>query len=128
MGPRRRLAWLSVVSGALSAASALAAHRLVARVPNDNPTGRVLVALIPVPFFLFFIVAESRWIGAQDEYHRKVVLDSLAIAFPLVIAEAVTLEALQRGGLLLGVSVGDFWPYMAITWVACWWIAARRYR
>ena len=64
----------------------------------------------------------------QDEFHRGVLLESLAIAFPMAIALAVVIESLQKAGLLPTLSVGDVWPWMALTWLPALWIAVRRYK
>jgi heme/copper-type cytochrome/quinol oxidase subunit 2 len=122
--PTRR--WL-IVAGVLAIASALVAHR-ADRLGIVSPVLRVVIALLPIPFFLLFIYAEFRWISEQDEFHRRVFLESLAIAFPLVIVEGVAVEALQTAGYLASVSIGDIWPLMALTWVPALLFAARRYR
>ena len=119
--------WL-VIGGVLSVGSALIAHRMADWLAITAPVVRLVIALIPIPFFLAFIVAEFYWIRDQDEFHRRVVLESLAIAFPAVIAEAVTLEALQLAGFLTGVTIGDAWPFMALTWIPALLIAVSRYR
>jgi hypothetical protein len=89
--------------------------------------GRFWVAVLPVPFFLWFIVAELRWVRSLDEFHQRVVLQSLAIAFPAALLLAVTVERLQKGGFVTGWSVGDVWPFMALLWLPALWIAYRRY-
>lgn len=88
---------------------------------------RVLVALVPGPFFVWFIFAELRWIRTFDEFQRRVVLDSLAIAFPSAITLGVVIDALQKGGFVTTWGVGDVWPFMAILWLPSLWIASRRY-
>jgi uncharacterized membrane protein YidH (DUF202 family) len=118
-----RLAGVAV----LSIASVLASNALL-RQSELAPGLRVVLALLPLPFFLAFIWAELRWIKQQDEFHRGVFLESLAIAFPLSIALAVVIESLQKALVLPALSVGDVWPWMALTWVPSLWISARRYR
>src|SRR5687768_18616906 len=77
--------------GALSVGSTLAANALL-RGDSLPQATRVVVALVPLVFFFAFIWAELRWIRSQDEYHRAVLLESLAVAFPLAIAMAVAVE------------------------------------
>jgi hypothetical protein len=113
--------------GALSVGSVVGANALLPNV--DLAQGvRVAIALLPLPFFFAFIWAELRWIRQQDEFHRGVMLESLAIAFPMAIALAVIIESLQKAGLLPALSVGDVWPWMALTWLPALWIAVRRYK
>ena len=113
--------------GALSIGSVVAGNAVLRNVQLGQGV-RVAVALLPLPFFFAFIWAELRWIRVQDEFHRGVLLESLAIAFPLSIALAVVVESLQKAGLLPALSVGDVWPWMALTWLPAVWIAARRYK
>jgi hypothetical protein len=46
----------------------------------------------------------------------------------MAIALAVVMESLQKAGLLQMLSVGDAWPWMALTWLPALWIAVRRYQ
>ena len=116
-----------VAAGALAVVSALGSSFLLRHMPAGGPV-RLMVALLPVPFFVGFIVAELRWVRQPDEFHRGVVLESLAIAFPAAILLAVTIEALQKAGYLVGWTVGDVWPFMALLWLPSLWLALRRYR
>jgi hypothetical protein len=113
--------------GALSVGSVVAANAVL-RHAELGRAGRVAIALLPLPFFFAFVWAELRWIRNQDEFHRGVLLESLAIAFPMAIALAVVIESLQKAGLLSALSVGDVWPWMALTWLPALWIALRRYK
>jgi hypothetical protein len=116
-----------VVAGLLAAASALLSSWLL-RGQDHGVAGRVVLALLPVPFTALFIGAELRWIRRLDEFHRRVILDSLAIAFPAAILVAVVVEGLQKAGFVTGWTLGDVWPWMALTWVPALWIAYRRFR
>jgi hypothetical protein len=89
---------------------------------------RPLVALAPVPFFVAFVVAEVKWVRSCDEFHRNVILESLAIAFPSAITLAVLVEAVQKAGYLGDMTVGRLWPLMALCWVPSLMWAVRRYR
>ena len=117
-----------VVAGLLSIGTAILADLAIERLTITSGLLRLLVAVSPLPFFFRFIVEEFRWIRAQDEFHRRVLLDSLAIAFPLAIAGGVTVDALQSAGFLTSLGIGDVWPFMALSWVPSVWIATRRYR
>jgi hypothetical protein len=116
-----------VVAGVLSGASAVLARVLLGST-QLTPAMRVIVALIPVPFFLALIWFELRYVRSLDEFHRGVILESLAIAFPLAIVIGVVVESLQKAGLLMAWTIGDLWPFMALTWLPALWIARRRYK
>jgi len=116
-----------VLAGLLAAGSALASSWLL-RGQDHTVAGRVVLALLPAPFTALFIVAELRWIRRLDEFHRRVVLDSLAIAFPTAILLAVVVEGLQKAGFVTDWTLGDVWPWMALMWVPALWVAYRRFR
>jgi hypothetical protein len=114
-------------AGALSAGSALVAAWLL-RGTALPQASRVLVALLPVPFFLLFIAAELVWIRRTDEFHRRVLLDSLAIAFPAGIALGIAVEGLQRAGFLSEWRIGEFWPLMGLLFIPALLLSYKRYR
>jgi hypothetical protein len=89
---------------------------------------RLLVAFLPAPLFLWFILAELDTLRQLDEFQRRVMLEGLAIAFPAVILGAVTIDGLQKGGFVTDWTVGDVWPFMALLWLPSLWLASRRYR
>jgi hypothetical protein len=116
----------AILSGTASVGSALVSALMLGSL--DLATlPRMLVALLPVPFFLWFIVAEVRWVRQMDEFHRRVVADALAAAFPATILLAVAIDGLQRGGFLSDWTIGDLWPGMALLWVPALWISWLRY-
>jgi hypothetical protein len=88
---------------------------------------RFLVALLPGPFFVWFILVELRALKRCDEFQRRVLLESLAIAFPAAITIAVVIDGLQKGGFVTTWSIGEVWPFLALTWLPALWIADRRY-
>jgi hypothetical protein len=122
--PAPSLVW---VFGALSVASVLLSSFVLRRGGVDG-VARIAVALAPVPFFIGFLIAEVQWIRACDEFQRRVILESLAIAFPSSIVLAVIVESIQKAGFLTSTTVGDIWPWMALCWVPSLAWALHRYR
>ena len=123
-----RRSWLpAVVAGFLSGLTAALSGWLLRHVEIAG-AARLAVGLLPVPFFIAFIIAELRWIRSADEFHRRVVLESLAIAFPAALVLAVAVEGLQKAGVVTDWTVGDVWPWMALLWVPAVWVSYRRYR
>jgi hypothetical protein len=116
-----------LLQGGLSVASVILSRILLAE-GEFGPPGRLVAALLPVPFFLALVHAEMRCFRESDEFHRAVMLHSLAIAFPAAIVLGVVVDALQKGGFVTSWSVGDVWPFMAILWIPALWISRRRYR
>jgi hypothetical protein len=116
----------TIVAAVLSGATALASSWLLRHVALPSAV-RLLVAAFPAPVFLWFIVTELQWIRTFDEFQRRVVLEALAISFPVAILLAVTIDALQKGGFVAGWSVGDVWPFMALLFVPALLYTQRRY-
>jgi hypothetical protein len=74
---------------------------------------RVVVALLPVPFFVYFLLTEVRYMRNLDELKRRIQLEALAIAFPVVLLLLMTL------GLLQGVALSpEEWSYRHIWFIA----------
>ena len=126
MATRRSLQVGPIGSGILSGLTAVISSWVLRHVSLGTEV-RLLVALLPAPFFVWFILAELRTLKRLDEFHRRVVLDSLAIAFPLAITIAVVIDGLQKGGFVATWSIGDLWPFLALVWLPALWIASRRY-
>jgi hypothetical protein len=59
------------------------------------PVGRVLVALVPALPFAWFLVVLIRGMRELDELHRKVQLEALAIAYPVLMLVLMTLGLLE---------------------------------
>ena len=113
-------------AGILTGVAALVSSWTLRNVPLTTEL-RFLVALLPAPFFVWFILVELRALRRGDEFQRRVLLESLAIAFPAAITIAVVVDGLQKGGFVTAWSIGDVWPFMALTWLPALWIADRRY-
>jgi hypothetical protein len=92
---------------------------------------RIVVAMLPLPFFLLFLLTEVRYMRNLDEMQRRIQLEALAIAFPAVLLLLLTLGLLQVAGV--AVSQED-WSYRHIWIIALGsyavgvQIAGRRYR
>jgi hypothetical protein len=56
---------------------------------------RVLVALLPLPAFVWFLWAFVTGVGEADELERRIQLEALAVAFPLTLLLVMTLGLLQ---------------------------------
>jgi hypothetical protein len=123
---RRSLVSGPVGAGILAGLAALVSSWTLRNVSLPTEV-RFLVALVPGPFFVWFILAELRALKRIDEFQRRVLLESLAIAFPAAITIAVVIDGLQKGGFVTGWSIGDVWPFLALTWLPALWIVDRRY-
>lgn len=111
-----------VAAGVLLAASAGLKFLDLGGVP------RLLVALVPVPFFalmLLFMVRDSRRL---DEMMRKVQLEALAVAFGGTALVVLLLGQLQRAEVLGEENLGVVVAVMAGSYLLGYLMALRRYR
>jgi hypothetical protein len=116
----------TIVAAVLAAATAIVSSWLLRHVELASAP-RLFVAASPAPVFLWFVVTELRWVRTLDEFQRRIVLEALAIAFPVAILLAVSIDGLQKGGFVAGWSVGDVWPFMALLFVPALLYTQRRY-
>lgn len=80
----------------------------------DGP--RLALVLVPIPFAIWAIWDYVKRIRKADEFQRRVMLESLAIAFPFSLVLGLTVEYLQKGGFAMGIDVGGLWPLQGIVW------------
>ena len=90
---------------------------------------RVAIALLPVPFFVWYLVTWSRGAAAMDELQRRIELEALGFAFP---ATAVFLMTVGLLDLAITLPPEDFslhhiWTFLPIAYYGGLWRAKRRY-
>ncbi len=90
---------------------------------------RVLFALLPLPAFGFSLVGVISGIKSLDELERKIHLEALAIAYPLVMTLLMILGLLQLAVPLAPEdwSYRHVWYYLPIFYFLGLTIARRRY-
>jgi len=90
---------------------------------------RVVVALFPVPFFIWYLWTWFNGAAAMDELQRRIELEALGFAFP---ATAVYLMTIGLLDLAITLPPEDFslhhiWMFLPIAYYAGLWRAKRRY-
>jgi hypothetical protein len=90
---------------------------------------RGLIALLPTPFFAWYLWTWMKGVGEMDELQRRIELEALALAFPLAVVLLMTLGLLD---VAIGLSEDDFslrhvWAMMPILYYFSLWRAKRRY-
>jgi hypothetical protein len=90
---------------------------------------RIAVALIPIPFFVSFLWLWMKGVGTMDELERRIQLEALALAFPLMAVLLMTLGLLE---VAVGLNPDDWsfrhvWLMMPLLYYFSLWRAKRRY-
>ena len=74
---------------------------------------RVLVALLPIPFFILLLVVFIRGIISMDELQKRIQLEALALAFPVTVLILTTLGLVQ---LAVPLKLED-WSYNHVSFM-----------
>ena len=92
-------------------------------------SGRLLLALLPVPVFAAFLWSFVAMVRAADELERRIQLEALAMAFPLGLLVLTSLGLAQRAVALnmQDWSYNHVWPVFAVLYFLGVAVARRRY-
>jgi len=90
---------------------------------------RLVVALVPLPFFLWTLVELVGAIRELDELERRIQLEALAIAFPLAVVLFMTLGLIEVAQPLDpdNWSFRHVWPFLTLFYIVGLLVAKRRY-
>ena len=118
-----------LVRGLLWASVYLIARGLL-ELDTLSPPLRVGVALLPTPFFIWWLVTWTRGVMQMDELQRRIELEALAFAFPASLVGLATLGLLD---VAVTLNPDDFslrhtWVMMPMLYYIGLWRAQRRYR
>ena len=61
----------------------------------EPPSLRIAIALLPVPFFVWWLWTWMKGVGRMDELERRIELEALAFAFPIAVVLLMTLGLLD---------------------------------
>jgi hypothetical protein len=116
----RGLLWVSVY---LIARGLLALDTLA-------PPVRIGIALLPIPFFAWWLWTWMKGISEMDELERRIELEALAFAFPVALVVLMTVGLVDVARPLDPVdwSVRHIWAMMPLLYYAGLWRAKRRYQ
>jgi hypothetical protein len=105
------------------------AGRVLLKEIESEPV-RIVVALLPIPFFALLILKLIRELRQCDELERRIQLEALAVAFPLAILLTMTIGLLQ---LAVSLPQGDWFfktvpPSLFLFYLLGLFIARKHYR
>ena len=90
---------------------------------------RVAIALLPTPFFVYYLWTWMKGVGEMDELERRIELEALGFAFPAAIVFLMTIGLLD---LAITLNPDDWslhhvWLMMPLFYYAGLFRAKRRY-
>jgi hypothetical protein len=91
---------------------------------------KVVIAVLPVPAFVWLVIEIVRGVRQMDELERRIQLEALAVAFPLAMTVMMTLGLLE---LAIPLSKDDWsyrhvWAFFPLFYVGGLIIARKRYQ
>lgn len=117
---------------ALLAAGALLSATAALKFSDLGGPWRLLVALLPVPAYLYFIFAQIQTVRGMDELQQRVELEALVFAFPSAFVGILTTWLLWVGGFLPWLTFSDSVAFFLVLMIGLHVLgrvlAARRYR
>ncbi len=95
-----------------------------------GPSLRVILAMLPVPPFAWMLWRFIKGITSLDELQKKIQLEALAIAYPVMMLFLMTIGLLDQA---VGLSYENFgvkhlWYYMPMFYFCGLFVASRRYQ
>jgi hypothetical protein len=104
--------------------------RMALDASNFEPGVRIAIAVIPALPFGWFLSQVVRGVSTMDELHRKVHLEALAIAYPVMLLILMTLGLLELAVILPkeDLSYRHIWAFMPLVYFASLGVVWRRYR
>jgi hypothetical protein len=95
----------------------------------QSRAGRVAMALMPVPFFVWWLWTWMTGAMQMDELQRRIELEALAFAFPSTLVLLATLGLLDSAITPnpAGFSLRQVWLMMPMLYYIGLWRAQRRY-
>ena len=115
----RGLLWVSIYA---------IAHGLLT-LEIEAPAIRVLIALLPIPFFAWYLWTWMKGVATMDELQRRIELEALGFAFPATLLYLMTLGLID---LAITLNPNDFslhhiWLMLPMLYYIGLWRAKRRY-
>ena len=117
-----------LVRGLLWASVYLLARGLL-ELDMESTLMRSLVALLPTPFFVWYLWTWMRGVSEMDELQRRIELEALGFAFPAALVLMMTIGLLD---LAITLNPEDYslhhtWLLLPLLYYAGLWRAKRKY-
>lgn len=95
-----------------------------------SPVTRSIVALLPTPFFIWYLWTWMKGVEQMDELERRIELEALGFAFPATLVFMMTVGLLD---LAIALNPDDFsarhtWAMLPLLYYIGLWRARRRYQ
>jgi len=89
---------------------------------------RLALTAVLIAVMVAFVAALVRVARSQDEYHRQVHHEALAMAFPLSLVLVFAVGYLRGEGVLAGRDPRDLWLLLLVPYALGFILSSRKYR
>jgi len=91
---------------------------------------RVAIALLPTPFFIYYLWTWMKGVSEMDELQRRIELEALGFAFPAAVVFLMTIGLLDLAVTLNpdDWSLHHVWLMLPLFYYAGLWRAKKRYQ
>ena len=125
-----KTSWAILITSIVLFLGTFAVARGLLKQTDLSQTVRVILALLPIGPFAWMLWKFISGITSLDELQKKIQLEALAIAYPVMMVFLMTLGLLD---IAVGLSYENFglkhlWYYMPIFYFLGVFIATRRYQ
>ena len=125
-----KTSWAILITSIVLFLGTFAVARGLLKQTDLSQTVRVILALLPIGPFAWMLWKFISGITSLDELQKKIQLEALAIAYPVMMVFLMTLGLLD---IAIGLSYENFglkhlWYYMPIFYFLGVFIATRRYQ
>ena len=122
--------WAILITSIVLFVGTWAVARGLLKQTDLSQTVRVILALLPIAPFAWMLWKFISGITSLDELQKKIQLEALAIAYPVMMVFLMTLGLLD---IAVGLSYENFglkhlWYYMPLFYFLGLFIATRRYK
>jgi hypothetical protein len=95
----------------------------------DAPALRVAIALLPIPFFAWYVLTWMKGVSEMDELERRIELEALGFAFPAALIVLMTIGLLDIAVTLNrdDFSLHHIWLFLPVLYYVGLWRARRQY-
>ena len=125
-----KTSWAILITSIVLFLGTFAVARGLLKQTDLSQTVRVILALLPIGPFAWMLWKFISGITSLDELQKKIQLEALAIAYPVMMVFLMTLGLLD---IAVGLSYENFglkhlWYYMPLFYFLGLFIATRRYK
>jgi hypothetical protein len=118
----------AVLGSAIAAAAVIVASALALKHWVTAPVPRGIVATVPIPFYVAFVVITIRHVRQLDGLQQRLCLEAMTFAATLTGLAALSYAQLETARLVPAIDVGLVAPALMLLYAVGYFASLRRYQ